>query len=123
MGREICGNHACLKAKASFYDYCIAMHDGEDSPLGDFVSDMKFDDNFPKTVEGRTHYDVSQNQMVPYRKNQYRACIIHHLRNMCACNEAKEAFSELWKEWQQAKKGVNQNGHGVVKKNCKTERW
>lgn len=95
----ISGIKAGLKLRFSFYDYCIAMHDSENSPLGDFVYDMKHDDTFPKSVRGQSYYDTKQRKRVPYQAYQYRQCIMDYLESRGACIEARKAIVELWKEW------------------------
>ena len=90
--------------KVSFYDYCIATHEGEDSPLGDFVSDMKRDSEFPKTVTGCVHHVLGVG-IVPYKENEYKQCVLHHMSLKNACKEAKSAFRKLWKEYNETLKG------------------
>ena len=110
MSREQWGNgyyagiKKGLKAKVSFYDYCIIMHDGEDTIYGDFVYDMKHDDHFPKSVDGRLQYVPYVGHLVPYREDQYCKCIMDYLTSYTvhACRDAIVAFAKLWKEWKGA---------------------
>lgn len=105
MSREQWGNgyirglKAGLILRTNFFDYCVAMHQGEDSPLGDFVFDMIHDEDFPKSINGRLRYDTKLRKRVPYREDQYCMCIMDHLISSGACFGAKQAFAELWKEW------------------------
>lgn len=83
-----------IKSSASFYDYAIAMHDGEDTAEGDFVHDMKQDPRFPKpTLEPEPCGEL----WVPSKMD-----IVNHLRHdFHACTEAFLAFENIWKEWEQ----------------------
>ena len=98
------GFKAGMKAKASFYDYCIAVHGGEDSYLGDFVHDMQRDDTFPKTIIDTvsSRYNRKTNVFEPYKS--YRNGVWRHLNSpsVNACLEAKRAFLELYDEWKLA---------------------
>ena len=97
------GLKAGIKAKVSFYDYCIAMHDGEDSPLGDFTYDMQRDREFPKTISETvsSNYNPETKRFEPCRTYLYG--VWRHLNGHTnACREAKMAFLELYREWKRA---------------------
>jgi len=94
-----CGFQKGIQARVSFYEYCVFVHGGENSILGDFVCDMMRDKQFPKNIEGRMQVAHNPPSLIPYRENQYCKCIMDHLTFMRACPEAKQAFAKLWAEW------------------------
>lgn len=84
-----------ISANLNFYDFCVLMHDGEDSPVGDFVFDMQRDKSFPKEIPKYNNWRTGR----PY--TSIRTAIKDHLHSggIHACVEADAAFDLLWKEW------------------------
>ncbi|MCD7812191.1 MAG: sterile alpha motif-like domain-containing protein [Ruminococcus sp.] len=65
-----------------FFQWAVRTHDGDNSPLGDFVSDMKHSLDFPTLSE--------------------KTIIEWYLYRKDACDEAFKAFADLWEEFENA---------------------
>ena len=62
---------------------------GEESPIGDFIEDVMGDRHFPARIS-------TKRLLESYLSYTRRACL-----------EAMAAFEELWKDYQEYKKGDN----------------
>lgn len=74
------GFAAGIAAKASFYEYVKEYAPEEESPVGDFISDVRADDSFP----------VTNNRLE----------ILKYLYGKSACIECIDAFKECFKNWE-----------------------